>query len=213
IEFTVQGDRRKRMEWREAEELDPDAASALDLLADEDEETDESGPEQPTETLTAAAQRWPALEPGPQLSLIPRPYQEEALAAWTDADSRGVVVLPTGAGKTALALMAVARLGVRPLIVVPTLELLKQWADGLQRYLGLPAAAVGRVGGGSRQVRAATVITYDSAWRRPSELKSFGLLIFDEVHHLPSSSYRRIATASEAPFRLGLTATPERADL
>ena len=201
------------MEWREAEELDPDAASALDLLADEDEETDESGPEQPTETLTAAAQRWPALEPGPQLSLIPRPYQEEALAAWTDADSRGVVVLPTGAGKTALALMAVARLGVRPLIVVPTLELLKQWADGLQRYLGLPAAAVGRVGGGSRQVRAATVITYDSAWRRPSELKSFGLLIFDEVHHLPSSSYRRIATASEAPFRLGLTATPERADL
>jgi superfamily II DNA or RNA helicase len=130
-----------------------------------------------------------------------------------EAHGRGVVVLPTGAGKTVLALMAVARMGVRPLIVVPTIELLKQWTEGLRKHLGLPEEAVGQVGGGVRQVRAATVITYDSAWRRPRELRPFGLLIFDEAHHLPSASYRRIAEASRAPYRLGLTATPERADL
>ena len=42
-----------------------------------------------------------------KLALTPRPYQSDALAAWLAADSRGVVVLPTGAGKTILALMAI----------------------------------------------------------------------------------------------------------
>jgi superfamily II DNA or RNA helicase len=101
-------------------------------------------------------------------------------------------------------------------VVVPTRERLTQWSEGLRRHLGLPEEAVGQVGGGARQLRAATVITYDSAWRHaqraPGELQPFGLLIFDEVHHLPSASYRRIAAASRAPYRLGLTATPERAD-
>src|SRR2546425_394799 len=208
------------MESLEEDEAAPDAASALDLLTDEDQENEEREEEAPLETPTAVcrlpspvADRWPPLEPAPRLSLAPRSYQEEALVAWIEAGGRGVVVLPTGAGKTALALMAIARAGLRPLIVVPTLELLKQWTDGLRRSLHLPASAVGQVGGGARQVRAATVITYDSAWRRSSDLRPFGLLVFDEVHHLPSASYRRIAVASEAPFRLGLTATPERADL
>jgi superfamily II DNA or RNA helicase len=231
-----------RMEWLEADGADLDDASVLDLLTDEGQESEESETEELPRTSASASpsesggadgegkrlvgqppadlmarsvpsDRWPALDPAARLALTPRTYQEEALTAWTEAGSRGVVVLPTGAGKTALAMMAIARLGLRPLIVVPTLELLKQWTDGLERSLGLPAEAVGRVGGGARQLRAATVITYDSAWRRPDELRPFGLLVFDEVHHLPSASYRRIATGSEAPFRLGLTATPERADL
>jgi superfamily II DNA or RNA helicase len=210
------------MKGLEEEEAEWDAASVLDLLTGEDQENEESeeeecgpggAPEADLGTLPLPSERWPALEPAPRLSLSPRDYQEEALTAWAQTGGRGVVVLPTGAGKTALALMAIARAGLRPLIIVPTLELLKQWTDGLRRSLALPAEAVGQVGGGVRQVRAATVITYDSAWRRPGELRPFGLLIFDEVHHLPSASYRRIATASEAPCRLGLTATPERADL
>lgn len=206
----------------DVEEVREGAGAALDLLADEDEEenerdeADEGGgvprPSPEARVFEAAARRCEPLEPRPQLALNPRPYQEEALDAWVESKGRGVVVLPTGAGKTVLALMAVARAGVRPLIVVPTLELLKQWCEALARHLGLPAEAIGQVGGGSRQLRAATVITYDSAWRRPRDLRPFGLLIFDEVHHLPSQSYRRIAEASSAPLRLGLTATPERAD-
>src|SRR5439155_23770864 len=82
----------------------------------------------------------------------------------------------------------------------------------LEPHLGLPPAVVGQVGGGARRLHPATVITYDSAWRRPQDLRPFGLLIFDEVHHLPSRSYRRIAEAAGAPYRLGLSATPERAD-
>jgi superfamily II DNA or RNA helicase len=207
--------------WESEAGGETDPAAALDLLAGEDEsETgDEEGAEE-SGTLSSAGERalsaalhgCERLEPSPRLTLAPRPYQEDALAAWRENGGRGVVVLPTGAGKTVLALMAIAQLGVRPLIVVPTLELLKQWAEGLRTHLGLPAEAVGVVGGGAREARGATVITYDSAWRRPRDLHPFGLLIFDEVHHLPSTSYRRIAQASRAPFRLGLTATPERGD-
>jgi superfamily II DNA or RNA helicase len=185
----------------------------LDLLDDADEDEGASpSPPAPNARLAAAARGWEALSPVPRLGLTPRPYQEDALAAWSEAGGRGVVVLPTGAGKTVVAMMAVAAAGVRPLVVVPTIELLKQWSEGLSRHLSLPPEAVGQVGGGARRIGPATVITYDSAWRRLRELGAFGLLIFDEAHHLPSGSYRRIADSLKAPLRLGLTATPERGD-
>ncbi len=190
---------------------DPEALRALDLLEDEDEEEGGSAGCEAASDLRVPS-GWERLDFRADLALTPRPYQEDALAAWRAAGGRGVVVLPTGAGKTVLALMAIGAAGVRPLVVVPTLELLKQWSEGLRETLRLPEAAVGVVGGGRRELRPATVITYDSAWRRPEDLRPFGLLIFDEAHHLPSETYRRIARASQAPFRLGLTATPERGD-
>ena len=63
----------------------------------------------------------------PVLSFVPRSYQRQALTAWHEHQGRGVVVLPTGAGKTVVALMAIEHLAARTLIVVPTLELLTQW--------------------------------------------------------------------------------------
>ena len=58
-----------------------------------------------------------------------------------------------------------------------------------------------------------TVTTYDSACARMPEMGDrFGLVIFDEAHHLPGRSYREAALLCAAPMRMGLTATPERAD-
>jgi superfamily II DNA or RNA helicase len=155
-----------------------------------------------------------ALPPGlhPVLSIAPRSYQVEALTAWQRNYGRGVVVLPTGAGKTVVALMAIERLAARTLIVVPTIELLAQWRRVLCEQLGLPAGAVGVVGGGRRDVRELTVITFDSAAMPRRRLDGFGLLVVDEVHHLPAAQYRRIVGKAAAPYRLGLSATPERAD-
>ncbi|MGH2562064.1 MAG: DEAD/DEAH box helicase [Thermomicrobiales bacterium] len=158
-----------------------------------------------------ARARFP-LERAPTLGVTPRPYQDEALAAWLRHDGRGVVALPTGAGKTVVALMAVARLGVRTLVVVPTIDLLHQWRGALVERLDYPLDAVGIVGGGKRTVRDLTVITYDSAAMPSRRLDDFGLLIVDEVHHLPARAYQTIARKVNAPFRLGLSATPERAD-
>jgi len=153
-----------------------------------------------------------ALTVPPKLALRPRPYQRDALRNWVAEGGRGVVVLPTGAGKTVVAFMALAQVPVRALVVVPTIDLLRQWRDGLIEKAGLPAELVGVVGGGERVPREVTVMTYDSAAMPRRDLSSYGLLIVDEAHHLPAPTYRTIADKMAAPWRLGLSATPERSD-
>jgi superfamily II DNA or RNA helicase len=140
----------------------------------------------------------------------PRFYQSEALAAWVAQRGRGVVVLPTGAGKSHVALMAVALKKRSTLVVAPTLDLVRQWFDLLGATFGGP---IGLVGGGEHDVQPLTVTTYDSAFLHMDHLgRRFGLVVFDECHHLPSGAYAHAARACLAPFRLGLTATPARAD-
>ncbi len=154
------------------------------------------------------------LLPAPvELLLESRPYQEEALTAWRASGNRGVVVLPTGSGKTALGAMALADMALWTLIVVPTLDLLRQWRAALVGALDGVADIVGLYGGGDHEIRPVTVITYESAQLHPELLNRFGLLIFDECHHLPAPGYRQIAEGAFTPYRLGLSATPERADL
>jgi superfamily II DNA or RNA helicase len=138
-------------------------------------------------------------------SLELRDYQAEAFDAWKQVGRRGVVVLPTGAGKTVLALKAIEELGEATLVVVPTLVLLDQWSKRLEEAFGID---VGVLGGGRKNIRPITVSTYASASIRAQTIgNSFRLLVLDEVHHLPASSYRRIGFMYTAPYRLGLTAT------
>lgn len=139
-----------------------------------------------------------------------RAYQREALAAWEAAKRRGVVVLPTGAGKTYVALRAILAVQRSALVLVPTIDLVQQWALELSTRLGIE---VGRYGGGERELREITVSTYDSAVLfMPHRGDRFGLLICDECHHLPAEVTSRAAAQCLAPFRLGLSATPERLD-
>jgi superfamily II DNA or RNA helicase len=140
----------------------------------------------------------------------PRPYQQQAIREWRRAARCGVVILPTGAGKSLVAQMAIELCGRSTLVVVPTIDLMNQWYDLL---LSCFRAEVGLIGGGYFELGAITITTYASAFRFMERLgDQFGLVIFDECHHLPSSVYRYAAEMSLAPFRLGLTATPERAD-
>jgi superfamily II DNA or RNA helicase len=139
-----------------------------------------------------------------------RSYQQEALDAWREANDRGVLELPTGSGKTVVAIAAMAALDTATLVVVPTIDLLEQWRGELRAEFDCP---IGQLGGGKQRVEAVTVATYDSAYLRADELGDrFGLLVFDEVHHLGGEGYRDIARLMAAPARLGLTATFERPD-
>ncbi|MHA1368481.1 MAG: DEAD/DEAH box helicase [Promethearchaeota archaeon] len=160
------------------------------------------------------------------LNFKPRWYQEAAFKAWIDSGCRGIVVLPTGAGKTYLGMMAVCHLGIRTLVVVPTLELMDQWNSAFKKavsILGDPGRGggsptdkralegielIGRFGGGIKNIAPITISTYSSAYLYLNRLRDkFGLVIFDEVHHLPAEKFQFIASGSIAPNRLGLTAT------
>lgn len=157
------------------------------------------------------AQTFQPLELDPRLSLEPYPHQSEALQAWIDQRWRGVVVLPTASGKTFLAQMAMQATPRPTLITVPTLDLMHQWYAHLEA--AFPDVEVGLLGGGSKDRTPILVATYDSAAIHAESLgNQYALLICDECHHLPSDFNRVIAEYSIAPYRLGLTATPDRAD-
>jgi superfamily II DNA or RNA helicase len=151
------------------------------------------------------------LELVPSLEMEPYPHQQEALAAWKQAGRQGVVVLPTAAGKTYLAQLAIQSIQRSTLVMVPTLDLMHQWYAHL--LAAFPDAEIGLLGGGSRDRTPLLIATYDSAAINAETLgNQYGLLVFDECHHLPSDFNRVIAEYAIAPYRLGLTATPERSD-
>jgi superfamily II DNA or RNA helicase len=159
---------------------------------------------------TDEARAYSELGAGLALHREPRPFQTEAIAAFRKAGGRGVVVLPTGAGKSHVAVLAIADRRRSALVVAPTLDLVRQWYDLLRASFG---CEVGIVGGGSYELRELTVTTYDSAYLHMQHFGAkFGLVVFDECHHLPSETYQLAAELCLAPFRLGLSATPERPD-
>jgi superfamily II DNA or RNA helicase len=140
----------------------------------------------------------------------PRQHQQLAIDAWLAGGGRGVVSLPTGAGKTVLAVMVIAKIQRSTLVVVPTIDLVRQWQAVLTGYFG---EQVGALGGGSKEILPLTVATYDSALLFIESIgQKFGCIVFDECHHLPAPQNQNIALGALAPFRLGLSATVERAD-
>jgi superfamily II DNA or RNA helicase len=135
----------------------------------------------------------------------PHTYQVEALDAWAKANNRGSIVLPTGAGKTFVAIQAIHRVARSTLVVAPTIDLLHQWYT---RLVNAFETEIGVYYGGEKVIQPITVTTYHSAGDLVATYgNTFKLIIFDEVHHLPAPSWGETALMSPSPFRLGLTAT------
>jgi len=139
-----------------------------------------------------------------------RREQTDALTAWSQATCRGQIIMPTGTGKTEVALAAMARTKTATLVVAPVRDLMYQWHRRILRAFDYDA---GIVGDGLSNIKPITVTTYDSAYIHMAKMGAgFGLLIFDEEHHLPGKCRREAAILSTAAMRLGLTATPQRSD-
>jgi superfamily II DNA or RNA helicase len=154
-----------------------------------------------------------------ELSFHPKPsfklrdYQLKCYSAWIKNGFKGVIALPTAAGKTFLGLQAIADLKVATLIIVPTIDLLYQWRKKLELYLNIPKDKIGVYGGGSQKIEEITVITYDSAYLNAEKISGrFMLIITDEAHHAVAEEFKRIFQVSIAKYRMGLTATPFRSD-
>ena len=149
-----------------------------------------------------------------------RPYQREAVDAFVDGPSggdggHGVVVLPCGAGKTVVALGALASVQMRALILAPGATAVRQWIRELLDKTTLRPDEVGEYSGQKKEVRPVTVATYQIATRPRHrgllEDQGWGLIVYDEVHLLPAPLFRTTAEL-QARRRLGLTATLVRED-
>jgi len=154
------------------------------------------------------AVRLPGPPPDNWSAIELRPYQEAALCAWELGRRRGLVILPTGSGKTRIALAAMARTGLATLCLVPTRVLLYQWLGAIR---AMYPHTIGCFGDGARELAAVTVATFESAYRNMERFGSrFDLLVVDEAHHFGAGLRDEALEMSIAGARLGLTATPPR---
>ncbi|MFC6988902.1 DEAD/DEAH box helicase [Haloplanus sp. GCM10025708] len=143
-----------------------------------------------------------------------REYQRDWIDRFLDQRA-GVFVGPSGSGKTVAAIGVLAAVGGETLILVPSRELAGQWRTELLEHTSLSAEQVGEYHGGQKEIRPVTVATYQVAGmdrhRSLFDSREWGLIVYDEVHHIPSEVYRRSADL-QSRHRLGLSATPVRED-
>jgi superfamily II DNA or RNA helicase len=144
-----------------------------------------------------------------------RPDQERAAAAMLQHDA-GVLCAPTAFGKTVTAAAIIARRGVNTLVLVHRTELLKQWQQRLQAFLGVGKGVVGTIGGGKAKPTGRIDIAVMQSLSRQGEVsalvENYGQVIVDECHHVGAASFDAILKRTKAKFVLGLTATPIRRD-
>jgi superfamily II DNA or RNA helicase len=107
-----------------------------------------------------------------QSSIVLRTYQNQALDAWKANGYRGVIVLPTGSGKTLIGMKAISLLNTPTIVIAPTLDLVDQWRSGLKKEF---RTDVGVLGGGERNIKALTVSTYDFAYIHADKLGNTNL--------------------------------------
>lgn len=141
--------------------------------------------------------------------------QEAAVAAMLHHDT-GVLCAPTAFGKTVTAGAMIARRGVNTLVLVHRTELLKQWQERLQAFLGVGKGVVGTIGGGKAKPTGKIDIAVMQSVSRQGEVnplvENYGQVIVDECHHVGAVSFDAILKRTKAKYVLGLTATPIRRD-
>ena len=141
--------------------------------------------------------------------------QETAVSALLQHDA-GVLCAPTAFGKTVVAAVMIARRCVNTLVLVHRTELLKQWQERLQAFLGVGTDVVGAIGGGKAKPTNKIDIAVMQSLSRHGEVnplvENYGQVIVDECHHVGAVSFDAILKRTKAKYVLGLTATPIRRD-
>lgn len=143
---------------------------------------------------------------GPRL----RQYQRAAKAALL-RDGGGTLVLPPGAGKTLTATSTFADMGKRTIIFVNRNALAQQWAKNVRKYLGEEPGICS--GGEFWEGEKVTIATLQTATSRLQDFsRGYGVIVVDEVHHVPAETFAIVADHFKARVRIGLSATPYRED-
>jgi len=128
----------------------------------------------------------------------------------------GVLAATTAFGKTVIGAWLIAERRVSTLVLVHRRQLLDQWIERLAMFLGMPADAIGRIGGGRRRPTGLIdVAVMQSLVRKgvvDDSVAEYGQLIVDECHHLSARSFEQAARQAKARFVVGLSATVTRKD-
>lgn len=155
-----------------------------------------------------------------------RDYQNESVDAFyaggSERGGSGVVVLPCGAGKTIVAIGAMAKVGQQTLILTTNVTALRQWRDEIIDKTNIHPDDIGEYSGAKKEIKPVTITTYQILTYRKKKTDPFahfhifneadwGLVVYDEVHLLPAPVFRAVANL-QSRRRLGLTATLVRED-
>lgn len=142
-----------------------------------------------------------------------RGYQERAVRDTLKGDF-GIIVSPCGSGKTVIACAVMASRKQPTLVIVHTKELLNQWRDRIEQYLGIPLDEIGIIGAGKEIIKPITVAMVQTLCKRDLDeiMQHFGQIIVDECHHTPCTTFTEVAASFDCQYMLGLSATPYRRD-
>jgi superfamily II DNA or RNA helicase len=127
---------------------------------------------------------------------------------------QGVIVAPSGSGKTIVGLELVARRKLPALILVHRRQLLDQWIDRIQTFLGIPRAHIGEFSGTNKRIGKQITVGLLQSLARKGDLTELsdkcGTVVVDECHHIPAVTFRDVIAQLNAKYIYGLTATPKR---
>ncbi len=141
------------------------------------------------------------------------PHQEKAVRAGMEYD-QGIIVSPSGSGKTIIGLELIARRMLPALILVHRKQLLEQWVERIQSFLGIPRTKVGQYSGVKKMIGKKITVGLLQSFSRMSDLSEFknlfGTIIVDECHHIPATTFRKVIAQLNPRYLYGLTATPKR---
>ena len=147
-----------------------------------------------------------------------RPYQKPALDKLLASGPEGILVAPAGSGKTIMGLSLIPITLQNTLWLTHTDRLFKQFNERLDEFIpNLNKNAIGRIGAGSWNIgKIVTISMVQTLVRNIDKLvelkDKFGMVIIDEVHHSPASTFYKVISQLNPYFMYGLTATAYRRD-
>ena len=127
----------------------------------------------------------------------------------------GIISVPCGFGKTVIALYLLAALKKKAIVIVHKEFLMDQWKERIEFFL--PDAKIGKIQGKVIKSEGYDIVLgmLQSVSMRDYDeevFSDFGMVIYDECHHLGAEVFSRSLMKVNCKYTLGLSATPQRSD-
>ena len=127
----------------------------------------------------------------------------------------GIISIPCGYGKTVISLYILSQLKIKTLIIVHKEFLMNQWRDRINEFI--PNAKIGKLQGNIIKINNTDIVlgmlqSVSMKDYPDGTFDSFGLVIFDECHHLGAEVFSKALLKASCKYTLGLSATPKRDD-